>query len=202
MTSKNALIIMTKSPVLGKCKTRLAQTLGDEKVLEIYIQLLDYTALFTQEVHAERFIYTSDKMSDSKRWGNDNIHFKLQSEGDLGKRMNTAIHEVLQEGYDKIVLIGSDCAEINSQDIHTAFEHLNTYDITLGPALDGGYYLIGLKEVNPKLFQKITWSTPTVLEDTISRIKLENLSYSLLEVKSDIDVEADLKRKGYIIFNQ
>ena len=200
MTSKNALIVMTKNPVLGQCKTRLASTLGDEKALAVYIQLLDYTAQFTQDIEADKFIYTTNKPFDNRRWTNNNTHFRLQSEGDLGERMNNAIQEVLQEGYEKVVLIGSDCAEINSDDIHTAFQQLNTHDITLGPALDGGYYLIGMKEVSPTLFQNITWSTNSVLNDTIARIKAAGLTFSLLEEKSDIDVEADLKRKGFVDF--
>jgi hypothetical protein len=200
MNSKNALIVMTKNPVLGKCKTRLAETLGDEKALAIYIQLLDYTASFSKEVDADVFIYATDELTDKGRWKSPKSHFRIQSEGDLGERMHNAIQDVLQSGYDKAIVIGSDCIEINSNDIHAAFQQLNTPNITLGPALDGGYYLIGIKKISPTLFQGITWSTNTVLKETISRIKTENLTYFLLEEKSDIDVEEDLKRKGYIDF--
>src|SRR5690554_1220857 len=201
MKAKNALIIMTKNPVLGKCKTRLAHTLGDEKALEIYIQLLDHTAQYSKEVNADVFVYSTDETTDKSRWKHPKTHFRIQSFGDLGNRMNTAIREVITLGYKKTIVVGSDCAEINSEDIHKAFSRLNTSEITLGPALDGGYYLIGMKEVNPTLFQDITWSTDTVLNETISKIKSKKLSYSLLEVKSDIDVEEDLKRIGFIDFN-
>jgi|SRR5690554_1236402 len=200
MNSKNALIIMTKNPILGKCKTRLAATLGDEKALSIYIQLLDYTAQFSKEVEADRFIYSTDDLTENQRWVSPTSYFRIQSNGDLGERMNNAIQEVLQQGYDKIVLIGSDCAEINSKDIHTAFQQLENHNIALGPALDGGYYLIGTEEVTPTLFQNITWSTNSVLKDTITKIKAAKMSYFLLKEKSDIDVEEDLKRKGFIDF--
>ncbi|RYM32123.1 glycosyltransferase [Brumimicrobium glaciale] len=200
MNSKNALIIMTKNPELGKCKTRLAKTLGDKKALEIYIKLIDYTAKIAKEVEADKFIYSTDVLTDSKRWECPNTFFSIQSKGDLGERMNNAVQNVLNQGYEKIIILGSDCAEINSSDINSAFDQLNNHDYILGPALDGGYYLIGMKEVSPTLFHDMIWSTEHVLSDSISRIKAKNSSYFLLEEKSDIDFEEDLKREGYVDF--
>jgi|SRR5690554_194120 len=198
--SKNALIIMTKNPVLGQCKTRLAATIGDEKALEIYTQLLDYTAEFSKDIGVDRFIYSTGKVIDKQRWEDENTYFRTQVGNDLGDKMHNAIQEIFQEGYDKIVLIGSDCTEINSADIHAAFQQLNKHKITLGPALDGGYYLIGMKETNPTLFQNIPWSTSSVIKETFAKIKAEKLSCFLLEEKSDIDVESDLQRKGFVEF--
>ena len=200
MNVKNALIIMTKNPELGKCKTRLAKTLGDKKALEIYIQLIDYTAQLSKEIEADKFVYSTDKLANKSRWESNKSYFEIQSNGDLGDKMNNAIQHVLKQGYDKAIVIGSDCAEINSLDINTAFQQLNTSDYTLGPALDGGYYLIGMKEVSPTLFHNIIWSTENVLINTISRIEENNSTYSLLEEKSDIDFEEDLKRDGYVEF--
>lgn len=202
MISKNVLIIMTKNPVLGKCKTRLAKTIGDEKALAIYVQLLDYTAKFSKKVSADVFIYSTDRLTDKQRWESAKTYFRIQSKGDLGDKMHNAIQDVLRAGYSKVIVVGSDCAEINSEDIEQAFQQLGTHDLTLGPALDGGYYLIGMKVVNPTLFKEITWSRASVFKETISKIESENLSYSLLEVKSDIDVEEDLLRKGYVEFVQ
>lgn len=192
---------MTKNPVLGHCKTRLANTLGNEKALAIYIQLLDYTSSFAKDVNADLYVYSTDEITDKQRWKSPQTYFRIQSKGDLGARMNSAIQDVLQEGYKKTIVIGSDCIEINSTDIHAAFQQLNSHDITLGPALDGGYYLIGIKNVTPTLFQEITWSTNSVLKETISKIKSEKLSYFLHAEKSDIDVEEDLKRDGYVELN-
>ncbi len=200
MNSKNALIVMTKKPVLGECKTRLAQTLGDQKALAIYIQLLNYTAKISKEADADLFVYSTDEITNKTPWESLKTHFKIQSNGDLGARMNNAIKEVFQQGYEKAIVIGSDCAEINSDDINYAFQRLNSKEIVLGPALDGGYYLIGIKTVKPTLFNNITWSTTYVLEETISKINSENLSYALLDIKSDIDVEEDLLRDGYVDF--
>lgn len=201
MKTKNALIIMTKNPELGKCKTRLAKTLGDNKALEIYIQLIDYTANIAKEVNADKFIYSTDIIDNIQRWECPNTFFSIQSQGDLGERMNNAIKNVLEQGYEKVIVLGSDCAEINSNDINNAFEQLNDHDFTLGPALDGGYYLIGMKVFSPSLFSNMQWSTENVLEDTISRIKEINSTYHLLDSKSDIDFEEDLTRDGYIEFN-
>ncbi|WP_107037560.1 TIGR04282 family arsenosugar biosynthesis glycosyltransferase [Brumimicrobium mesophilum] len=200
MNSNNALIIMTKNPELGKCKTRLAKTLGDEKALEIYIQLIDYTAEISKEIKADKFIYSTDILTDKGRWESSNTFFSIQSQGDLGDRMNNAIQNVLGLGYEKVIVLGSDCAEINADDISNAFEQLSNEDFILGPALDGGYYLIGMKKVSPTLFKEMNWSTETVLEDTITRINDKNSSYSLLESKSDIDFEEDLMREGYVDF--
>lgn len=201
MNSKNALIIMTKNPELGKCKTRLAKTLGDNKALEIYIQLIDYTAKIAKESKADKFIYSTDILIDKKRWECPNTFFSIQSKGDLGERMNTAIQNIKNQGYEKVIVLGSDCAEINAKDIDKAFDKLNTNDYVLGPALDGGYYLIGMNEVSPTLFQNMKWSTENVLSDTVARINAKNCTHSLLEAKSDIDFEEDLKRDGYVEFN-
>lgn len=200
MNSKNALIIMTKNPELGKCKTRLAKTLGDKKALEIYIQLIDYTAKIAKKVDADKFIYSTEILTDIQRWECPNTYFSIQSQGDLGERMNNAIKNVLEQGYGKVIVLGSDCAEINAKDIDNAFLTLNNHDYVLGPALDGGYYLIGMKEVSPTLFKEMTWSTENVLLDTVSRIKARNSTFGLLESKSDIDFEEDLFRQGYVEF--
>lgn len=200
MKSKNALIVMTKAPVMGKCKTRLAKTIGDENALDIYIQLLDYTAQISKETGADKFIYSTARLKDKNRWKSNNTYFKLQSNGDLGNRMNTAIETVLDLGYKNAIVIGSDCAEINAEDIQFAFNLLKQKDIVIGPALDGGYYLIGMKKAAPSLFQNISWSTESVLKETMNKVENLNLSYEILEEKSDIDFENDLKRKGYVNF--
>ncbi|PWH87231.1 TIGR04282 family arsenosugar biosynthesis glycosyltransferase [Brumimicrobium oceani] len=201
MNSKNALIIMTKNPELGKCKTRLAKTLGDEKALEIYVQLIDYTAKIAKASKADLFIYSTDTLVDRKRWESPQTYFSIQSKGDLGQRMSTAIENIKHQGYEKVIVLGSDCAEINEQDINFAFTQLDSNDFVLGPALDGGYYLIGMKELSPTLFSNMAWSTANVLSDSILRIKEKQSSYFLLEAKSDIDFEEDLERKGYVSFN-
>lgn len=192
---------MTKDPVLGHCKTRLAQSLGDEKALEIYIQLLDYTAEITEKVEAERFIFSTSKLNDKSRWENPKTQFQIQSQGDLGTRMHNAIRHVFDLGFEKAIVIGSDCAEMNAQDIEKAFNELESKDIVIGPAIDGGYYLIGMKKLTPSLFQNIEWSTASVCKDTISKVKKLNLSFARLPEKSDIDYEEDLKREGYVRFN-
>ncbi|RFC55234.1 TIGR04282 family arsenosugar biosynthesis glycosyltransferase [Brumimicrobium aurantiacum] len=198
MNTKNALIIMTKDPVLGQCKTRLAKTIGDEKALEVYIQLLDYTADFSKKVNADKFIYSTAELKDKTRWESNQTLFNLQSNGDLGNRMNTALEAVFHLGYHKAVVIGSDCAEIDENTIQKAYDELASNDVVVGPALDGGYYLIGMKKATPALFQDIEWSTENVCPSTISIAKQNQLSIALLEAKSDIDFEEDLNRKGYI----
>ena len=198
--NKKALLIFTKNPELGKCKTRLASSIGDESALNVYEQLLAYTSDFTAKVNAECIVYYSNKITQQDHWDAKHFTKKIQVDGDLGIKMASAIKENLDAGYEKVVLIGSDCAEINETDVENAFEALNTSEVVIGPALDGGYYLIGMRTFIPSLFQDKSWSTPDLINETISTLKKQQISFSLLSEKSDIDYEEDLERAGYIEF--
>ncbi|MGH2643857.1 MAG: TIGR04282 family arsenosugar biosynthesis glycosyltransferase, partial [Chitinophagaceae bacterium] len=118
---------------------------------------------------------------------------------DLGERMKQAFETIFQLGYQKIVIIGSDCYELETADIEVAFELLgetsgkkNKKSIVIGPANDGGYYLLGMQEPFPEIFNEIPWSTSEVLNTTLLKLKQENISYMLLPVLTDIDIEPDL----------
>jgi rSAM/selenodomain-associated transferase 1 len=198
--NKKALIIFTKNPELGKCKTRLASSIGDESALNVYEQLLTHTSNFSSKVDADGFVYYSKNITQNDNWDSKHFTKRIQVEGDLGIKMATAIKENLDAGYEKVVLIGTDCAEINETDIELAFEALNTSEVVIGPAIDGGYYLIGMRTFIPSLFQDKSWSTPDLINETISTLKRQQINFSLLTEKSDIDYEEDLERVGYIEF--
>jgi rSAM/selenodomain-associated transferase 1 len=196
MESKKALIVFQKNPVLGKVKTRLAATLGEEQALKIYMQLLQHTySMINQLQSIDTFIYFSEEFEP----GMDNsflcnVQFRVQNGIDLGSRMKNAFDQVLCEGYEKAVVIGTDCPGITTAIINEAFKKLNLTEVVFGPAEDGGYYLLGLKKIDFNLFNKMTWSNQHVLSESIRRLNLDHISFKLLEMLSDIDNESDWEK--------
>ncbi len=191
---KKAIILFTKNPELGKVKTRLAKTLGDEKALEIYKKLLHHTQTIVSEIAVDKFIFYSDTIIENDSWSNKKYYKKLQKGVDLGERMNNAFQELFEVNYDSICIIGSDCFELNSEIINQAFQNLKTNEIVIGPTFDGGYYLLGMNKPNSKLFENIIWSTETVFEETINKIKTQNIKYLTLTKLNDVDEEIDVPK--------
>lgn len=189
---KSKLIIFVKNPVLGKAKTRLAATIGAEAALAIYELLLEKTAAITKELPIEKVVYYDQFIDHTDIW--PEVHFKkdLQIKGDLGLKMQTAFLQAFNEGYDKVCIIGSDCYDLTEEHIRLAFATLDNDDAVLGPAKDGGYYLLGLSGFYPDFFQEKTWSTSSVAKETIKDFEKLGLSFSELPVLSDVDVEEDL----------
>ncbi len=188
---KNALIIFIKNPVPGKVKTRLARTIGEEKALAVYQKLVAHTQAICEKVDVDKFVYYSDFLDDINEW--KDCEPLLQSGIHLGERMENAFNQLFEDpAYEKAVIIGSDCYELTAEIIKEAFTRLNHYDVVIGPAFDGGYYLLGMKQLHTALFENKTWSTSTVLQQTISDLNQLQISYFLLPELSDIDEEKDL----------
>lgn len=192
MIKKTALILFTKNPELGKVKTRLARTIGNENALAIYKKLLRHTREIALGVTADKFLFYSDKINENDSWENSAFTKKLQVGSDLGLRILQAFSEVFALQYDSVCIIGSDCYELNSGIVNAAFQELENHEIVIGPTFDGGYYLLGMNKLYPELFQKKNWSTETVYTDTIASLNSLSLSYSTLAKLSDIDEEKDL----------
>tara|TARA_R100000935_G_scaffold26814_1_gene46928 strand:- start:127764 stop:128456 length:693 start_codon:yes stop_codon:yes gene_type:complete len=189
--SKNALIIFTRNPELGKCKTRLAVTVGDEAALEIYKFLLKHTAEISAHVNADKFVFYSEKQRENDYWSEAVFRKKVQQGDDLGIRMEHAFNEVFSLGYERAIIIGSDMFDMNTEDINEAFQKLASNSFVLGPAEDGGYYLLGMNTIKPELFKNKNWGTHTVQKHTLKDLKEE--SVALLAEKNDIDYYADIK---------
>lgn len=189
--SKNLILIFTRNPELGKVKTRLAASIGDENALEIYIQLLEHTKKVALETDFDKRVLYSEEINSNDMWNNHLFQKKLQSGEDLGIRMHNAFKEGFDDGYEKIVIIGSDLIELESNDIKKAFEKLDENDIVIGPAEDGGYYLLGMKDIPENIFRNKEWGTNTILQDTLKDI--DSLQFHLLKVKNDIDTYEDIK---------
>lgn len=192
MQSKNLLIIFYRNPELGKVKTRLANTLGDEKALAIYLALSSHTRFITENLTINKVIYYSNFVDTEDVWPNTSFHKSLQNGNDLGEKMHNAFAEGFKSGYERICIIGTDCFELNGDIIKQAFEQLHANDAVIGPAKDGGYYLLGMKKPIPELFKNKTWSSETVATDTIQNFKDLSISYAQLEVLTDVDEEKDL----------
>jgi len=184
-----ALIIMIKNPVLGKAKTRIAATTGDEEALRIYKLLLDYTRKVAEATSVDRYLYYSDYIEDDA-WSSEVFNKRIQARGNLGNRLRDAF-STLSKDYDKMIVIGSDCAGITSNHILTAAAALDNSDMVLGPVHDGGYYLLGMNGYYPEIISDIEWSTNAVTSQTLSKAESINLSTTKIETLHDIDYHED-----------
>lgn len=190
MKQKNLLLIFTRNPELGKAKTRLAKTVGNETALEIYKFLLQRTRDISSKVNADKAVYYSVKIREHDIW-DDKIYQKHQQKGeDLGIRMLNAFDNGFHSDYEKIIIIGSDLYDLSSKDIDHAFHQLDKNDVVIGPAKDGGYYLLGMKKLHQSVFKHKEWGTETVRKDTL--LDLIDKKVKLLEEKNDIDIYEDI----------
>ena len=193
-TSDRQLIILSKNPEAGMVKTRLAKSIGEENALEIYEILRQHTARVAEKVDAKRVVFFSRFIPSSDLFLNDNFSARLQDGNDLGERMLQAIKSGFESGFHHVVLIGTDCYELIPAILDDAFSRLERADAVIGPAKDGGFYLIGMKRVIPELFVDRQWSTHDVLLDTLAILKQLDTTYELLVELSDIDTFDDLKK--------
>ncbi len=191
MKQRNALVIFVKNLVYGKVKTRLAATIGAENAFKVYAALIAHTWSVTQNIPAGKIVYYADKVEDEDIW-DERFDKMVQHGGDLGERMMNAFRDMFEKGYENVVIIGSDCPALDERIIIDAYHQLKKWDIVIGPAFDGGYYLLGMKSLHPYLFEKMAWSTPTVFEVTAARCKSLHLSCAVLPRLPDIDEEKDL----------
>ena len=191
MNSKNLLLIFTRNPELGKVKTRLAKTVGDKTALDIYLFLLQKTKEVTKSITCDKTVYYSEKIIEDDLWNRSNYQKREQFGKDLGEKMKNAIDDGFKKKYTKIIVIGSDLFDLKPSLINDAFEKLDNNDVVIGPATDGGYYLIGLKKLHLKIFENKNWGTSTVREDTLKN--LEKVNVHLLPMLNDIDVIEDIK---------
>ncbi len=191
METRSLLIIFTRNPEPGKVKTRLAREVGDKAALEIYKFLLQYTHSITKDLLMDKEVYYSGSIPEKDIWEEGIFSKKLQQGEDLGDRMQHAFQAGFGNGYNKIIIIGSDMYDLDSRDLNIAFSKLDLFDFVVGPAEDGGYYLLGMKELRKELFQQKKWGAATVLDDTLQDLKNDKII--LLPERNDIDIFEDIK---------
>ncbi|NVJ86181.1 MAG: TIGR04282 family arsenosugar biosynthesis glycosyltransferase [Algoriphagus sp.] len=188
---KEAIIIFQKNPEKGKVKTRLSAEIGEEKALEVYKSLCNLTYKACNAWEGTKFLFFDSYLPQNKILGTENYNYQVQGKGDLGYRMEEAFQRIFKQGFEKVILIGTDCPELTSDHLKEAFLQLENYRIVIGPAKDGGYYLIGAKRETPPVFKGIPWSTDQVLKLTRKKLETLGLSYGELETLSDIDTKKD-----------
>ena len=190
-TASKHLLIFCKNPVLGQCKTRLAASIGAEKALAVYEFLLIHTAKITAKVQAKRVVHYSNYIQTQDAFSDTIFNKAVQSGSDLGQRMAHALEEAFDQGATKAILIGSDLYDLSAALLESAFEVLNDHDAVIGPASDGGYYLIGMNRPISEIFNNKNWGTPSVLSDTLTNLTPHKTA--ILVEKNDIDTLPDLE---------
>ncbi len=188
---KKLLLIFTKNPQLGKVKTRLAKTIGDEKALFIFNKLVSKTSEVIEKVNVHKSLYYSDFVDDQDIWEGSVSDKSIQEGNCLGERMANAFKKGFDDGFNRIIVIGTDLWNLDTQIINKAFAALKNKDGVIGPATDGGYYLLGLSKWIPQVFDGKNWGTSSVLDDTLTDFK--NNTLVQLETKNDVDYFEDLK---------
>jgi len=190
-TNTDLLLIFTRNPELGKCKTRLAAKVGNEAALDIYNFLLGHTVSITENLKVDKQVCYSEAIWENDVWNNDTYKKERQEGKDLGERMNHAFEEGFKRGYERIIIIGSDMHDLAQNDLEQAFAMLHQHDFVVGPAEDGGYYLLGMTKLHPSVFKYKSWGKETVLKATLTNLTQEN--YALLPTKNDVDHYEDIQ---------
>lgn len=188
-----ALIIFIKNPVRGFVKTRVAKAVGDDEALHMYLQLCALTRQLALNFKGTKYLFYSDEIVQDDEWDPEQFSKHNQQGNDLGERMLNAFRMIFEQ-HEKIILIGSDCPYLHTDHLNQAIQKLNDADCVLGPALDGGYYLIGLRKMIDELFIDKSWSHPGVFDQSIITLNRGNHSVTVLEPLEDIDEIEDWER--------
>lgn len=189
-TNTRALIIFTRNPVAGRVKTRLARAVGDERALAIHNELVGITARMTGKLPAsiDCHLFFDDAVPASDPWTGRRCHSHVQAKSaDLGDRMLDAFQRLFTIGYQSVVIIGTDCPYLDAPLVASAFTGLETNEMVIGPARDGGFYLLGVKEMSALQFAGITWSTSSVFEEFMDATPVGKSEVCVLETLEDID---------------
>lgn len=191
----NQLIIFVKAPRPGFVKTRLAEAIGPIEACHAYSRLVTTLLDRLQSLDQVELRFAPDNgFPEIEPWLRKGWSANPQGAGDLGKRMETAFLDAFSRGCRQVALIGSDCPEVCAEDIIEAWNHLSEHGLVLGPAHDGGYWLIALREMEPSLFAGITWSTDKVRQETMERAQDLRLHVHLLRKLTDVDTAAEWKK--------
>lgn len=208
--NENCILLFVKYPVAGQVKTRLAEHVGQNVATDLYKSFVAdiLTTLHTLSVNFKIVFCPPDAENQFQQWLGEKYSYAPQIGLDLGQRMKNAFLQAFNEGFNKVVIIGSDSPDLPAEYLELAFKAFKTNDVVLGPSSDGGYYLIGFvkDKFSPEVFERICWSTENVFEQTINTLKHSKHKLYVLPLWHDIDTSADLneliKRNRRTAFNQ
>lgn len=192
--SDKLLILFVKNLIPGQVKTRLAKDIGIFGAIDVYQYLVEHCHDVVEELEGiDKCIYYSQYVEMEDIWDAGDYQMNIQKGEGLGERMKNAFEKSFTQKYEKVVIMGTDCVEINDSHINEAFESLETNEVVLGPASDGGYYLIGMTRLLPELFEQKDYSHENVLNEALSEIAKKDVNFHLLPQLNDIDTFEDLK---------
>ena len=187
-------LVFVRAPERGRVKTRLAAALGEEGALRVYRRLAEHTVREARALGGELRIHFTPAEGEAgvRAWLGEGPLYLPQAEGDLGVRMEAAFAAAFAAGAERVVIIGSDLPGLTTDLLRRAFDALATHPAVLGPAHDGGYYLLGMTAPLPGIFHDIPWSTAAVLPLTLARLHAAGLHPALLDPLADVDEVEDL----------
>ena len=188
---KTLLIIFAKHPQIGKVKRRLGRDVGMEASLWIYNKILQHTAEISFHTKLDTVVFKNKKSSKLESIFKHVKKFEIQKGKNLGEKMEAAFLWAFDQKYENVILIGTDLWTLNKDTLLEAKKALENTDIVIGPCYDGGYYLIGMKNLNKEIFKDIPWSKKEVFRKTLSKAKYNSIY--CLDIKNDIDNKKSLK---------
>lgn len=195
--NSNQLIVLVKNLIPGTVKQRLAKEIGEDLAMEVYKELVSYTAEITDKVKdVDKVVYYSQYVELWDFFSDEKYQKKIQEGNDLGQRMLNAFYDSFEDGYSKAVLIGSDIPDISKAVITEAFAKLDDHDVVIGPAEDGGYYLIGMKDAHKELFEDLEYGHNKVYHELVEAAENKGLKIATVKTLFDLDTKADMKKAG------
>lgn len=195
---REALLVFLRVPEPGRAKTRLIPALGPEGAVRVYERVARHVLEQggrVQRPSLERlaFVAPDGGAQELTAWGEGAFEMLPQGSGDLGERMSAAFERAFARGAERAVIIGTDCPDVDAALLGRAFDALDEHDAVLGPALDGGYYLLGLRGRRPEAFRDVPWSSPDTLSRTRDRLRQSGARWTELERLRDLDDPDDLE---------
>ena len=195
MIKRQTLVVFGRAPVIGECKTRLISLLGPDGAYAAHVELMTGTLQRLAEVTAGRVLCCSEDSPTAARWAYElGYDFALQRGTDLGGRMADALSQAFVGGSQKVCLVGCDCPPIDRDYVWAAFRALDDADVVFGPAEDGGYGLVAMRELHQSLFENINWGSDDVLQRSVNIAQELGLKVSLLPIIWDVDTPEDWRR--------
>lgn len=192
---RDKLVVFIKAPRPGMVKTRLAASIGVDAACAAYRSLAETVLARVSAIDGLELRYTpEDAYPDVSPWLQPSWTAAPQGSGDLGERLIRAFDDSFASGAERVVIIGSDCPDLETADVRDAWRALLAHDVVLGPAVDGGYWLVGLRRGAPTLFRGIAWSSSAVLKQTLQRAAAAHLRVHLLRMLRDVDTVEDWQR--------
>lgn len=196
MRSSNCILLFLKSPIAGHVKTRLAGDIGEHAAAELYKCFVEDLLSMIENVDSELRLcfHPPEAMSQVRQWLGDRYSYTPQKGYDLGEKMKNGFAEAFEEGFSRVVTIGSDLPDLPEKFLRRAFDQLDSFDAVIGPSSDGGYYLIGFSRdcFLAEAFDDITWSTPAVFAQTRAKLESHGLRVHFLPLWHDVDTQVDL----------